>query len=539
MALAINPNPYVRDRRSTPKIMIQLLIGLIIVWLAGIIYYFKNGTVGDGLLAIFNVVICVVTSIVTEGLFLLPKWKKEADHSFTTLAKKVFNSYGYISGIILALVLPLTLNARPFIHIICLIITTVMSVGVFKMLFGGFGHNIFNVALVGRIFASLCFGANFGYGHEILESKEVVSTGATILTKWSGQGWNSIIGFLDSNITVKDLFLGNYRGALGETFTLIILIIGVIFVIRKVIDWKLPVFYLGACLLTTLLVGAFNFRNLQIGSHHVGYFTFVAQQMFTGGIVFGAIFCITDPVTAPTNSLAKIIYATFAGFLTMLIRFVGAAPEGVAYSILAANMLAPFIANFFKGRTTTKLVKRSCITAGICAFMVLVSCAYQNVVKPFTFAGGADVTLIEKNKETRTYNVRIENSESSYKYAATANLNLNVVVNPAARTVLSVEVLEEGTTISEEYGWYFFGVGHPYEYINKQKVDALRNELYTFGENGISFDTFRKYDFNYFDQTDYKQFNDLSKEISGSRVTYTISSYVYCINAVIDAVEGR
>ena len=78
MALAINPNPYVRDKRSTTKIMIQLLVGLILVWFAGVIYYFVKGTVGDGLLAFANVVVCVLTAVVTEFLFILPRWKKEA-----------------------------------------------------------------------------------------------------------------------------------------------------------------------------------------------------------------------------------------------------------------------------------------------------------------------------------------------------------------------------------------------------------------------------------------------------------------------------
>ena len=522
MALAINPNPYVRDKRSTTKIMIQLLVGLILVWFAGVIYYFVKGTVGDGLLAFANVVVCVLTAVVTEFLFILPRWKKEANHNFATLIKKVFNSYGYISGIILALILPVGLNSNVLVHFVSLIITTVVSVGVFKMLFGGFGHNIFNVALVGRIFATLCFGSNFIYGHEVAASKDVVEVGSTILSKWNGEGWNMLTTFTEDNYLLN-LFLGNYRGTLGETFTLLIVVIGIVFIIRKVVDWKLPVFYLGTCALTAFLVGAVN---------GVNPFEFTAAQMMTGGLIFGAVFCITDPVTAPTNSLAKVIYACFAGFLTMLIRFMGSAPEGVAYSILAANMLAPFIANFFKGRTTTRLVRRSLITAGICTFMVLVSCAYQNVVSKVTPTYGAEVTLKEEN----VYNVKVSHTN------AFAALNMDVTVDSTAKKVTAVAINFDETGATDGYGLYFFDQGEPNHYWTEAvitKVDGLKTELYTFDNGGISFDTFRKYDFNYYDQKDYKEFNDLSKDVVGCRATYTVASYIYGVNAVIDVVEGK
>lgn len=520
MALAINPNPYVRDRRSTPKIMIQFLIGLIAVWFAGIIYYFVKGTIGDGLLAFFNVAVCVFTSVVTEFLFILPRWKKESNKSFGSLIGKVFNSYGYISGIILALILPVSLNSNVFVHFISLIITTVVAVGVFKMLFGGFGHNIFNVALVGRIFATLCFGSNFVYGNELVGTK-VTPVGSTILSNWSGEGWNMVTTFTEDNYLLN-LLIGNYRGTLGETFSLLILIIGVIFIIRKVIDWKLPVFYLGTCLLTSVIVGAFNGVNV---------IEFTAAQMLTGGIIFGAVFCITDPVTAPTNSMAKIIYAVFAGFLTMLIRFMGSAPEGVAYSILAANMLAPFIANFFKGRTTTKLVKRSLVTAGICGFMVLVSCAYQNVVSHKLPTYGSEVTKVEEN----VYNVKVSHTNN---FSA---LNMDVTIDAANKKVVSVAIIEDGTNSTKGYGLYFFDLTgcEIYGQTKIDKLNGLKATLYTFDNGGVDFEVFRKYDFNYYDQKEYKEFNDLSKDIIGCGATYTVASYIYGINAIIDVVEGK
>ena len=100
MALAINPNPYVRNKRNTTQIMMELLIGLIVVWIASIVFYFTKGAGPDGLFAILNVLICVIACSGTELLFFIPKWKKEEGHNFKTLLLKVFHSFGFISGII-------------------------------------------------------------------------------------------------------------------------------------------------------------------------------------------------------------------------------------------------------------------------------------------------------------------------------------------------------------------------------------------------------------------------------------------------------
>ena len=134
MALAINPNPYVRTKRTTFSIMMELLIALALVWIAGIIYYFTKGAGTDGLFAILNVVICAVVSFGVEILFFIPKWKNEEGHNFVSLLKKGLNSYGYISGIILALILPIMTNPNALVHIVNLIITTVVSgVGSFAL----------------------------------------------------------------------------------------------------------------------------------------------------------------------------------------------------------------------------------------------------------------------------------------------------------------------------------------------------------------------------------------------------------------------
>ena len=535
MALALNANPYVRTKRSTPQIMIELLIGLALVWITSIIFYFSQGKGLDGLLAILNVVICVIACAGTEILFLIPKWKKEAGHNFKSLLLKEFNSFGYISGIILELLMPIMTNANVGIHIVNLIVTCVISIGAIKMLFGGFGHNIFNVALVGRVFATLCYGSTFVHGH-VEAGKEIVSAGATLLTTWNGNGWN-MVGTFNGPVDLLDLLFGFRFGALGETFTLVILVVGIILAIRKVIDWKLSVFYLGTCFLSALIVGAVNNADLMYGNPGNNLLTFAVAQIFTGGIMFGAVFCITDPVTAPTNPLAKMVYAAVAGFLTMLIRFQGNSAEGVAFSILTVNMLAPLIANFFKGRTTVNLPKKLGISAGISVLLVLVSCTYSNIILIPTYQ--ATVTHVEEN----TYNVKVDHPYTGEKNNYVP-VNLDVTVDPANRLVTSVTVYEQGTNAGGGYGDYFLGLTdqvHIYGEAKIQKLEGLMATLISFDQGGISFDAFTKYDFSFYDKKNFSSLNDFdpNNEIIGCGATYTVAGYIYGVNAVIETVEAQ
>ncbi len=374
MKFAMNPAPYLRAKRSTFQIMMELLLGLGVVWIAAIIYYFINGGARDGLLVIFNVIVCALACAVTEICFFIPSWRKEKDHNIKTLLKKEVNSFGYVSGVILALILPVLIDSNIALHYYKLIVTSIVSVGLLKMVFGGFGNNIFNPALIGRVFATVCFGANFQYGMQ----DNMVFAGPTELTNWASHGFTTSY-INNGGANLSDLLFGNYRGTLGETFALIILIVGVILAIRKVIDWRIAGTYLLTCLISSLFVGLVN---------NVDVMTFTLGQMLSGGLIFGAVFCITDPVTSPTSPLGKIVFATGAGFLTMLIRIKGASAEGVAFSILTMNMLTPLIDKCFKGRTFDNLKKKVIITSVLCAVMLLISLCYVNSISKEEYVTG-------------------------------------------------------------------------------------------------------------------------------------------------------
>ncbi len=364
MKFALNPNPYVRSKRSTFKIMMELLIGLVVVWLSSIIYYFVKSSPKDGFFAILNVVITVLSCSLFEIIYFIPSWKKEAGHNFKSLINKELNSFGYISGLILALLMPVGTMWWQ------LIITSFVTVFISKMLFGGFGYNIFNPAIVGRIFATICFSSSFSYG-------ATVNAGSTILTNWSAASsgqFNPYIGTSGWNVV-----FGNYAGALGETFTLLIFIIGIVLALRKVIDLRITLSYLIMCSLTALIVGLMNMKTITYDP-----IKFMVLQVSTGGIMFGAVFCLTDPVTSPTSPLGKIVFGALAGFITMLIRFKGSSPEGVAYSILAVNMLTPLIDNIFKGTTNDKIKVKLIAVSALSLSLLLVSLSYST--KPSTIS---------------------------------------------------------------------------------------------------------------------------------------------------------
>ena len=148
------------------------------------------------------------------------------------------------------------------------------------------------------------------------------------------------------DISLVDTILGNYAGTLGETFAFIIVILGVYLAIRNVIDWRISVTYVLTIFVTCLVIGF-------AGGLGVNSFEWAFRQILIGGVLFGAVFCLTDPVTSPTNQAGKVIFALFAAFVTVAIRYQASAPEGVAYSILFANLVTPAINLVLKGKSNS------------------------------------------------------------------------------------------------------------------------------------------------------------------------------------------
>ena len=142
-----------------------------------------------------------------------------------------------------------------------------------------------------------------------------------------------------ANANLIDLMLGRYPAALGEAFSLAILLGLIYLLVRRTIDWRVVVGYAGTFIALALTAGIIV--NIKLPS--VSFLKFTAYQILSGGFLFCCVFMITDPVTGPTTSPARFIFGAFGAMVAIFIRFFASAPEGVAYGILFANMIAPVL----------------------------------------------------------------------------------------------------------------------------------------------------------------------------------------------------
>jgi electron transport complex protein RnfD len=282
-----------------------------------------------GVQALLLTVISVASCLLFE--FIIQKYLLKGEVTIT-------NGSAVVTGILLAFNVPSNLPVW------ILVTGALIAVGISKMAFGGLGHNIFNPALVGRVFLLISFPVHMTtwpipqplFAHHLPEAltgpttlgiiKEGVKAGKTILELTS-----QVPGY------INDL-LGNHGGSLGEV-SAIALIIGAIYLFaRKIITWHIPVAYLGAVILFTgilWLINPMSYMNPLI-------------HLITGGLMLGVFFMATDMVTSPMSSWGMIIFGLGCGIITILIRVWGSYPEGVSFAILIMNAFVPLINRAFK-----------------------------------------------------------------------------------------------------------------------------------------------------------------------------------------------
>ena len=164
-----------------------------------------------------------------------------------------------------------------------------------------------------------------------------------------------------------DLFLGsNIGGTLGEGCKLLILVGGLYLFIRRSADLRSALsYFLSFALVMLVAVASYS------GKYEGNVAKMWAYQLLSGGVIFAAVFMITDPVTSPTTKFGRVAFGAIAGSITALIRVVGAYPEGAAFSILIANTIAPALDYFMRGKPNTYTWKQ-CLGLGI--GLVIVCC---------------------------------------------------------------------------------------------------------------------------------------------------------------------
>jgi electron transport complex protein RnfD len=318
--ITVAPAPHISRPVWTYQVMIDVIIGLVPA-MAAAGYYFR-------IHALILIGTCVISCVVTEWL--------------CNLILKRPNSLGDFSAVVTGLILALSLP--PGLPVWAAVIGSAFSIAIGKMVFGGLGANIFNPAMVGRAFLTACFGMLMTTWTvpATIDSKMPKIAPENMLharTQATPLGWCKI-AIKDRNGAklfheeqFKATVVGEVGGCLGETSAIALLIGGLYLLIRRTINFHIPL---------AVLLSAFVFAGIAYLIDSDAYME-PLFHLTSGGMLLCVFFIATDPVTAPLTRRGMWIYGLGVGTITMLIRTVGGYPEGVMYSVLLMNAVTPLI----------------------------------------------------------------------------------------------------------------------------------------------------------------------------------------------------
>ena len=364
MKFTFNVSPNLRQQQSTKRIMFELMLGLAVVYLFSLVYYFAEYGSSYALQDVMLLLVSLAVALITESVFALVL-KKD-------VKKYLSGSFGWITAIILTMMC--TIDISPY----ALGVSTFFCIFFGKLLFGGFGNNIFNPAAFGR---AVVFNAFVGATTNVVTSATPLTVLATTFS-WLPGSESAITQMMDSVGGLGTLFTGWYAGAIGETSALLILIVGAVLAYRQVIDWRVPVVYLGAIFVFTAIIAAF----CGIGSYNglPGFIWYPLVHLLSGGVVFGAVFMLTDPVTSPTSAQGRVLFSFVAAILTVLIRMKANLPEGCLFSILIMNMLTPLIESAMDGKQLVIRNRARKAFAGLAIIGIAVTLLASSTITPVT-----------------------------------------------------------------------------------------------------------------------------------------------------------
>ena len=301
--------PYARDTLDIKRFMSAVVIALLPCLIASF-YFF-------GLRLLVMIVVSYMAGGTVEVIFAIVR-KEEINEGFL------------VTGLLFPLILPPTLPLW--------MVAVGVAFGVFvgKELFGGTGRNIFNPALVGRCFLALAYpvatsgnwvkpGSGLtGRLFQYIDASNIdaISTATPLVLAKQG-----------NLIKLSDMLWGHISGSVGETSAIAIILGGMFLLFTRVANWRTVVGMLGS---SALLAGIFHYAQPE-------KFSPVLWHLCAGGLLFGAFFMATDPVTAPVTNAGKWVYGTIIGVITLLIRNFTGYVEGVMFAILLGNIIAPIL----------------------------------------------------------------------------------------------------------------------------------------------------------------------------------------------------
>lgn len=311
--LTLSSSPHIRDGSSIPKVMHTVVLALLPGAVMGV-YLF-------GLPALVTIILAIASCMAFEAWMQWMTGRKIAIHDGSAI----------LTGLLLAMNLP---SSAPWW---LTIIGSLVAIIVGKHLYGGLGQNIFNPALVARVFLLISWPVQMTSfpSPKALAGADAVSS-ATPLTAIKMELMSHKAQIDITSIpqpSTFDLLLGVHGGSLGEVSIIALLIGGLYLLYKKIITWHIPASFIGTALVFSAVMWLVDPMKYANPMFHV----------MTGGIILGAFFMATDYVTSPVTNKGMLIFGAGCGFLTILIRLFGGYPEGVSFAILLMNLATPLI----------------------------------------------------------------------------------------------------------------------------------------------------------------------------------------------------
>ena len=317
--LLVSPSPHIHSKTSTKSLMRDVVIALLPAVIVSIVFY--------GWKELLVISVSVLSCVLLESLitrYMLRKPDTICDWSAA------------VTGVLLALNLPPT---TPWWVVL---IGAAVAIGVAKMTFGGLGQNVFNPALVGRVFLLISFPTYMTHWEipQGLFGLDAV-TGATplgVIKEGLMQG-GDVAGIMAENgYSYSQMLLANIGGSAGEASAIALLVGFVYLLVRKVIKPWITLSVLGTVAVVSLIFSLID----------PAQYTGPLFNLLSGGMILGACFMATDYVTSPMSTKGGIVFGVGIGFITLMIRYFGAYPEGMSFAILIMNSTVPLLNRWFQ-----------------------------------------------------------------------------------------------------------------------------------------------------------------------------------------------
>lgn len=297
----IFPAPFVRTSERTRSLMMDVVIALLPAFLWGVY------TFGTRVLTV--AVVSVASCVLFEAILQLIRRRPVA----------IFDLSAVVTGLLL------TMGFSSAVPIWMPVAGAFISIVVIKGLFGGLGRNLINPALAARVVLLMWPNAL----HTFTAPGERLSGIGLTQVESVTTPLDALHNGVFPGVTLSDLILGRTAGCIGEIFPVLLLAGGVYLLVRRVISWQIPVAYIGT-------VACLTFMFPQIEGANLNY---MLCQLFSGGLILGAVYMAPDPVTSPTTSTGRLIYGVGCGVLTVVFRYYGLFAEGMPFAILVMNLL--------------------------------------------------------------------------------------------------------------------------------------------------------------------------------------------------------